>query len=596
MTEITHVAMSILSLRRYTCNMRVFFVTFPYRHKELFARLTVGALLRPLVRCIVSVGFSHSDSSHCDLDERGTFFRALFHDDRNSSYALATCIDGTWRESMHKHSHLSFIGAPSNGSLYVSVNGFSGDRRRLDSLRQINALFFDLDCHGSSRSQTDNAICNALEIISEAVRIEKLPRPTLTIDSGRGLHLYYVLNRSIPYRCSANGPVNEKALSLFQLVQQKLSRALSHLMEPIDCIDVDEKVFDFTRVSRVPGSYNPAAQRYARLLLSSDSYYDLSDLNVMLGGFAKHVVSSEVGHSPNALFSKKRGDDSPLLRSRLANVISLQALRNFDCEGSRELMCFVFYNTAVQLVGPNDASRQLCSFNSRFTQPLSQAELDSVVRSVDRVVNVRGQRGYYVLSAKRIVEMLALTEQEKIKIRFHTSTRSIIREKAKEATASRRALRDKKISNLYRSGDFTQNEIAQRVGCSLRTVASVLSRARRQHFSSLPKLQIAVPFVMQQRRGIVLCSIGQSHLHNEKLLQMRLASNRAFAFSRPSSSATWPNHDLQNTRNRKKEGSFNKQHENKSNKILSNYAIFCHTCLSVVCPAPLYDLDSRWVV
>ena len=380
--------------------MRVFFVTFPYRHKELFARLTVGSLLRPLVRCIVSVGFSHSDSSHCDLDERDTFFRAIFHDDRNSSYALATCIDGTWRESMHKHSHLSFIGAPSNGSLYVSVNGFSGDRRRLDSLRQINALFFDLDCHGSSRSQTDNAICNALEIISKAVRIEKFPRPTLTVDSGRGLHLYYVLNRSIPYRCSANGPVNEKALGLFRLVQQNLSRALSHLMEPIDCIDVDEKVFDFTRVSRVPGSYNPAAQRYARLLLSNDSYYDLSDLNVRLGGFAKHVVSPEAGHSPNAIFSKKRGDDSPLLRSRLANVISLQALRNFDCEGSRELMCFVFYNTAVQLVGPNDASRQLCSFNSRFTQPLSQAELDSVVRSVDRVVNVRVNVGISVLSAK----------------------------------------------------------------------------------------------------------------------------------------------------------------------------------------------------
>ena len=192
--------------------------------------------------------------------------------------------------------------------------------------------------------------------------------------------------------------------------------------------------------------------------------------------------------------------------------------------------------------------------------------------------------------------MLALTEQEKIIIRFHTSTRSIIREKAKEATASRRASRDKKISNLYRSGDFTQNEIAQRVGCSLRTVASVLSRARRQHFSSLPKLQIAIPFVMQHRRGIILCSISQSHLQNEKLLQMRLTTNRTFTFSRPSNSATWPNQDLQNTRNRKKEGSSNKQHDNKSNKILSNYAIFCHTCLSVVRLVPLYSFNSSWVV
>ena len=544
----------------------------------------------------MSVGFSHSDSSHCDLDERDTFFRALFHDDRNSSYALATCIDGTWRESMHKHSHLSFIGAPSNGSLYVSVNGFSGDRRRLDSLRQINALFFDLDCHGSSRSQTDNAIRNAIETISEAVRIEKLPRPTLTVDSGRGLHLYYVLKRSIPYRCSANGPVNEKALGLFQLVLQKLSRTLSRLMEPIDCIDVDEKVFDFTRVSRVPGSYNPAAQRYARLLSSSDSYYDLSDLNAKLGGFAKHVVSPKMRHSTNAIFSKKHGDDSPLLRSRLANVISLQTLRNFDCEGSRELMCFVFYNTAVQLAGPSDASRQLCSFNSRFTQPLSQAELDSVVRSVDRVVNVRGQRGYYVLSAKRIVEMLALTEQEKVKIRFYTSTRSIVREKAKEFTASRRASRNKRITDLYQSGDFTQNEIAQMIGCSLRTVASVLSRARRQHFSSLPKLQIAVPFVMQQHRGIVLCSIGQSHLQNEKLLQMRLTANREFAFNRPNSIATWPNHDLLKARIREIKVSFNKQHEDRSNKILCKYAIFCHTCLSVVGLVPLYSLNLSWVV
>ena len=544
----------------------------------------------------MSVGFSHSDSSHCDLDERDTFFRALFHDDRNSSYALATCIDGTWRESMHKHSHLSFIGAPSNGSLYVSVNGFSGDKRRLDSLRQINTLFFDLDCHGSSGSQTDSAIRRSLAIIDNAVRAGKLPCPTLIVDSGRGLHLYYVLKRSIPYRCSANGPVNEKALRLFRRVQQNLSRTLSHLMDPIDSIDVDEKVFDFTRVSRVPGSFNPAAQRYARLLSSSDSYYDLSELNAKLGVFAKHVVSSETRHSTNAIFSKKHGDDSPLLRSRLANVISLQALRNFDCEGSRELMCFVLYNTAVQLVGPSDASRQLCSFNSRFTQPLSQAELDSVVRSVDRVVNVRGQRGYYVLSAKRIVEMLALTEQEKVKIRFYTSTRSIVREKAKEFTASRRASRNKRITDLYQSGDFTQNEIAQMIGCSLRTVASVLSRARRQHFSSLPKLQIAVPFVMQQHRGIVLCSIGQSHLQNEKLLQMRLTANREFAFNRPNSIATWPNHDLLKARIREIKVSFNKQHEDRSNKILCKYAIFCHTCLSVVGLVPLYSLNLSWVV
>lgn len=596
MTEITHVAMSILSLRRYPCNTRVFFVTFPYRHKELFARLTVEAVPRSSVRCIVSVGFSHSDFSHCGLDERDTFFRILFHDDRNSTYALATCIDGTWNEAMHKYSHLSFIGAPSNGSLYVSVNGFSGDRRRLDSLRQINALFFDLDCHGSSRSQTDNAISKALEIISEAVRIEELPRPTLTVDSGRGLHLYYVLNRSIPYRCSANGPVNEKALGLFRLVQQNLSRALSHLMEPIDCIDVDEKVFDFTRVSRVPGSFNPAAQRYARLLPSCGSCYDLRNLNVKLGGFAKHVVSPEVGHSPNAIFSKKCGDDSPLLRSRLANVISLQALRNFDCEGSRELMCFVFYNTAVQLAGSQDAYRQLQSFNLRFAEPLSQSELNGVARSVDRVVNVRGQRGFYVLSANKITELLALTEAEKKQIHFHTSTRSLLREKAKEITASRRASRDKRITSLYQSGDLTQNEIAQAVGCSLRTVASVLSKTRRRQIAMPQKLQIAVPYVVQQHKESLRCVIKLSHLQNSMPLQMRLKTHWNLSQYTSSIAIIWPNSNNKRLLKRRITPTHNKQHQDTYNKLSSYYAIFCHTCLSVVRLIPLYDLDSRWVV
>ena len=596
MTEITHVAMSILSLRRYTCNMRVFFVTFPYRHKESYARLTVEAVSRPSVRCIVSVGFSHSDSSHCGLDERDMFFRALFHDDRNSTYALATCIDGTWRESMHKHSHLSFIGAPSNGSLYVSVNGFSGDRRRLDSLRQINALFFDLDCHGSSSSQTDSAIRRSLTIIDNAVRAGKLPCPTLIVDSGRGLHLYYVLKRSIPYRCSANGPVNEKALRLFRRVQQNLSRTLSHLMDPIDCIDVDEKVFDFTRVSRVPGSFNLAANRYARLLSSSDSYYDLRDLNSIPCETANHACAMEKSYTTGAKFSKRRGEDSPLLRSRLSNVVSLQALRNFGCEGSRELMCFVFYNTAVQLAGHRDAFCQLQSFNMRFAKPLSPSELNGVARSVDRVVNVRGQRGFYVLSANKISELLSLTEQEKKQIRFHASTRSLVREKAKEITASRRALRNKQIASLYQNGDLTQNEIAQVVGCSLRTVASVLSKARQQHTVIPQKLQIAVPFVVQQRSSNVYRDIKLSHLQINNHPQMRLIALCNLTQGIPKTHITRQNHKSKYPHNPRRVFTCNKQHQNTYNKIFLNYAIFCHTCLSVVRPLPLYSVKSSWVV
>ena len=596
MTEITHVAMSILSLRRNACNMNAFFAAFPYRHKEWFTRLSVGAALQPTVRCIVSVGIVHSENSRCASSERDVFFSTLFHDDRKSSYAVATCIDGVWSESMHKSQHLPFLGSPQHGSFYVSINGFSRNHRRYDSLRQINALFFDLDCHTSSQEIAKQAIDQAFALIEQGAATGDIPRPTLVVDSGRGLHIYYVLKRSIPYRSSASGPVNEKVLRLFRFVQQHLSYTLSRLMASVSAIDVDQKVFDFTRVSRVPGSYNPEAGRHARLLMANDDYYDLRELTSTFSECqpTKHTSSSS-GMSPSKHF-RQQGNDNPLLQSRLDNLVSLQSLRNFNCEGSRELMCFVFYNTAVQLFGTKVAFQRLASFNARFSQPLAAQELEGVSRSVDRVVNVRGQRGFYILGAEKISELLALTEEEKHQIRFHTSTRALKREQAKRKTALCRTMRNQKILALYLEGNLTQAEVAKEIDCSLRTVASVISKWKREERTARRTTWNVTSLVIQQLLAYVkqLPNGDDGRKKNNIIIPFNNFQSKVEDICKQSPIC-------RNTINLgvhryPRCNPYNKQHKITYNKTQDEHAIFCHTCLPVVRPLLLYEMFSVWVV
>lgn len=167
----------------------------------------------------------------------------------------------------------------------------------------------------------------------------------------------------------------------------------------------------------------------------------------------------------------------PLMMSRLNKVAELQEYRNFDCEGTRELMGFVFYNTAVQIYSREDARERLDAFNARFAKPLPASELGGIVSSVDNVVNVKGERGHYVLRAHKLADLLALTDKEMEDLQFFASKRMAERMEAKRRTSEKRQARDELIVGLYKVGNKTQKQVAEAVGCCLRTVKTVLKKA-----------------------------------------------------------------------------------------------------------------------
>ena len=100
----------------------------------------------------------------------------------------------------------------------------------------------------------------------------------MTVDTGRGLHLYYVLDHSLSYRLRGSAH-NEKGISFFRDVEAKLLSALKSALSSVPALEIDTAVFDFSRVGRIPGTYNVSAGRFAQLIQCSEQFYGLAQLS-----------------------------------------------------------------------------------------------------------------------------------------------------------------------------------------------------------------------------------------------------------------------------------------------------------------------------
>lgn len=78
----------------------------------------------------------------------------------------------------------------SDNFIIISPISYVGRNRTSDNARMMYALAVDLD--GVNRE------INMVDLFHQINKVEHLPRPTYTVVSGTGLHLYYVFERPIP--------------------------------------------------------------------------------------------------------------------------------------------------------------------------------------------------------------------------------------------------------------------------------------------------------------------------------------------------------------------------------------------------------------
>lgn len=424
-----------------------------------------------LVPCISMTGLNQCVQIS-PQDQAAIFFGMLTHDDHNSNYVVSRLQDGSWVERAYRAEDLTDLRFDPNSAYYITRNGFTGRHRRVQDARQVNALMFDIDCHGKNPRASVPLVIAAL---SNAFATASLPLPSLQVDTGRGVQLYYVLQKATPCR-TRSGAINAKGLDYVHDVEMGLSERLKRLIAHIPAAQVDESVYDLARVGRIPGTWNPKAKCNARLIGHSFAFHTLASLLAYRHTPAPQSARPKTGRM--IVFDR-------LMTLRLTNVENLQKLRNCDCHGSRESLCFVHYNTATQIYGPDAAFAHTLAFNARFTHPLPEADIAQIKRSVDNVTVVhgkhKGEKGFYPLSLQSLIEKLRMTQEEAYAAGFFSSSRQLVRAQAKQDTTQRRDKRNQAIVALCSSHGFTQKAAADHVGCSVRTVASVMAAWRAQN-------------------------------------------------------------------------------------------------------------------
>lgn len=246
---------------------------------------------------------------------------------------------------------------------YVSVNTFRGWRlvRLLHSLR---AAYVDID-----------GVCDvylALERLMET----RMPSPSLAVQSGRGLHLYWLIQ-----------PTPPKTLPVWQRITDSLNQSLAP-------IGADPKARDCTRVLRLVGTVNSNNGAVVRGLILSGYRWSLHELaNEVLGprkpprGSSKSAKVRDI-HAQAA----KRGQKAPRVASGsiyerwyrvYGDLLTIARYHGRIPEGHRDVWLFLS-GVALSWFTRAEALRAEIEHAARSCTTLSDREIRAVAETIQR--------------------------------------------------------------------------------------------------------------------------------------------------------------------------------------------------------------------
>lgn len=411
------------------------------------------------------------------------FISMLWHDDKNSNYFI--CHKETEKMSSLRTSKAEFdLSQIKEVDCYISLNGFTGYHRRVKECRQINGLVFDLDYHEpSDNSYLDWIKGRTLRIICDAVESGDLYEPNIITDTGRGLQLLYLFENSISYRCKG-GEENKNAICAYNRIREKIKEQLEKtLSSESEMLVIDNNVFDLSRIIRIPATINGKTGQKAELLHTNEDYYSFADFYVK-----KKKTENKVMKKEKKDFSKA-GNKDALNKARVEEMEKLQSIRKDRCEGYRNYMTFIYYNSAVQIYDKETAESKTFEFCKNFgncNTPFTDAQIRTVIRGIDNNVT-KDFKGYYSITKDWIIEKLDITDEEAKEIGLDKSISK--RKLKKKENQLKKAERNRVIIDMA-DAKINHKDIAESVGVSLRTVQSVLkNNGKTREYISIVNVQ-----------------------------------------------------------------------------------------------------------
>ena len=171
------------------------------------------------------------------------YFKETLYKTSKGYVSLAFADEETWKEYIYRVKEIStqmtLFENNQNINIYSSVNTFYQPKRNFENLYNLNALFCDIDCvnHDISIKQ---AFKELISLWNDGI----IPEPSLVVNSGRGLHVYWHLQN-----CFASTKKEISFMPTYQALLDRFSQKLAFL-------GADFKSAEPSRVLGIPSTYN----------------------------------------------------------------------------------------------------------------------------------------------------------------------------------------------------------------------------------------------------------------------------------------------------------------------------------------------------
>ena len=285
---------------------------------------------------------------------------------------------------------------------YITLNTFYKTYRRLECLKELNALFIDLDIYKTGFTK-EQILIN----LNENYFGISIPIPNFVVDSGRGLYLIWLIKK-----------VPSMALPLWKAEEEYFYKVLKEF-------GADRQALDATRILRVPGSFNSKTHTEVKIIDSYDYIYELREI--------QREYMPELGENT----SKKRGRpkkvkyiyrERSLYHARLQDIIKLCELREYDLKGHRELILFLYrYYLCYFTEDIEKSLNDTVELNSMFKQPLSEKEVISATKSAQTVFE--DQNKDYKYKNETLINLLEISDEEQKEMKIIISREEYRRRK-----------------------------------------------------------------------------------------------------------------------------------------------------------------------
>lgn len=399
----------------------------------------------------------------------------IIHGDSKGWITKAKICDKEYKQWHYKYKDLIELKFDED-NVYITLNTFYKTYRRIECIKELNALFIDLDIYKTGFTK-EQILIN----LNENYFKQSMPIPNFIIDSGRGLYLIWLIKK-----------VPSIALPLWKAVEEYFYKTLKEF-------GADRQALDATRILRVPGSFNSKTHTEVKIIDNYDYLYELREIQSEYMPELSEKAPVRRGRPKKVKYIFR---ERSLYYARIMDIIKLCELREYDLKGHRELILFLYrYYLCYFTEDVEKALYDTLELNSMFKQPLAEKEVTRATKSAETVFKKENKDYKYKnetlinlleISDEEQREMITIIDDEEYKRRKRLRNKKLYNsEKAKEkykdklikngeiTKEEKISLRREKIKDLLAKG-LKQKEIYALLNISKRTCISDIKFLREQ--------------------------------------------------------------------------------------------------------------------